>query len=174
MALPGGTSLTCFASAAVVLACSTILSATAWSQQPSAPTQAETANATMARSTFSVDAREEARGAAEDVGKAARLIQRMHSNPQLAKLPNEAKGIFVVPKFGRGAVGVDGEGGVGLLLLKHNNRWSDPAFYDLGGVSVGAQIGGERPPRRGKLPLAKATSHCGPTSRGCLAVLRSA
>ena len=128
----------------------------------------------MARSTFSVDARQEARGAAKDVGKAARLIQRMHSTPQLAKLPNEAKGIFVVPKFGRGAVGVDGEGGVGLLLLTHNNRWSDHAFYELGGVSVGAQIGGERPPRRGNLPLAKATSHCGPTSRGCLAVLRSA
>ncbi|MEQ9528777.1 MAG: lipid-binding SYLF domain-containing protein, partial [Parvibaculaceae bacterium] len=38
---------------------------------------------------------------------------------------------------------VGGEGGAGVVLVKQDGEWSDPAFYNFGGVSLGAQAGGE-------------------------------
>ncbi len=89
------------------------------------------------------DAKDEARGAARDVDQASAVIQRMMSDPKAGELLHAAKGVFVVPKFGQAAVGIGGQGGVGLLLVKHGGAWSDPAFYNFGGVSAGAQIGAE-------------------------------
>lgn len=65
-------------------------------------------------------------------------------DPQLKQLLGKAKGVFLVPEFGRGAVIVivGGRGGAGLVLAKDNGQWSDPAFYDFGAISLGAQAGG--------------------------------
>lgn len=55
-----------------------------------------------------------------------------------------AQGIFIVPRYVRAAVGIGGEGGAGLLLLnKGEGRWSDPVFYNAGGVSLGVQVGAQ-------------------------------
>jgi lipid-binding SYLF domain-containing protein len=68
----------------------------------------------------------------------------MLEETRMKDLLAQAKGIFIVPTFGRAAVGVGASGGVGMLLTKRaDGTWSDPAFYNIGGLSVGAQIGAE-------------------------------
>jgi lipid-binding SYLF domain-containing protein len=55
----------------------------------------------------------------------------------------DAKGVLIVPNMIRGAFIFGGEGGSGVLLTKNKDgSWSYPAFYTLGGVSWGLQIGG--------------------------------
>ena len=46
-----------------------------------------------------------------------------------------------MPEFGQGALVVGAHGGTELVTVQHNGTWSDPAFYDMGGISVGPQIG---------------------------------
>lgn len=54
-----------------------------------------------------------------------------------------AKGVLVVPQMLKGAFGIGAEGGSGVLLVKDaKGNWSYPAFYTLGAVSIGFQIGG--------------------------------
>jgi lipid-binding SYLF domain-containing protein len=40
-------------------------------------------------------------------------------------------------------VGIGGSGGSGVLLVKRGEDWSDPAFYNIGSIGIGAQIGAE-------------------------------
>ena len=89
------------------------------------------------------EARDEARGAAQDVQLATQVIHRMDARTDLKNVLEQAKGVFVVPKYGKGALGVGGQGGVGLLLVRNGATWSNPAFYNFGGVSIGLQAGGE-------------------------------
>jgi lipid-binding SYLF domain-containing protein len=89
------------------------------------------------------DARDEAKGAIDDVNQAAGVIRKMQADPGAANLLAEAQGVFIVPKYGRAALGVGGRGGVGVLLVKQDGKWSDPAFYNFGGVSAGVEAGVE-------------------------------
>lgn len=56
-----------------------------------------------------------------------------------------SKGFLIVPRIVRGAAGVGAEGGRGVLLVRDEKtgEWSDPAFYTVGHLSVGLQLGGE-------------------------------
>lgn len=83
----------------------------------------------------------QARTATQHVDKAADVVKRMESDPGMAKLLSQAKGVFIVPKYGRGAFVVGVNGGPGVLLVKHEGTWSEPAFYTIGGLSAGAQAG---------------------------------
>lgn len=88
--------------------------------------------------------REEAQDAAELIDEAATALNQMKSNAKLASLLKQAKGVFIVPDYGRAAVGVGVRGGEGVLLVRQaGGDWSPPVFYDLGGISIGAQLGGE-------------------------------
>jgi lipid-binding SYLF domain-containing protein len=55
-----------------------------------------------------------------------------------------AKGFFILPQVIRGAAGVGVAGGQGVLLVRDEKtgKWSDPAFYTAGSLSLGLQIGG--------------------------------
>ena len=75
------------------------------------------------------------------VNEATRLVRQMKADPELAQLMQRAKGMYIVPEFGRGALVVGGRGGAGLVTVRQNGKWSDPAFYDMGGISVGPQVG---------------------------------
>jgi lipid-binding SYLF domain-containing protein len=83
----------------------------------------------------------EARTATQHVDKAVDVVRRMEAEPGMAQLLSQAKGVFIVPKYGRGAFIVGASGGPGVLLVKHEGKWSDPAFYTFGGLSAGAQAG---------------------------------
>ena len=80
------------------------------------------------------------------VAHAVKVVKTMESDQKLAGLMKKAKGLFIVPDFGRGAFVVGGRGGAGLVTVRENRKWSDPAFYDIGGVSLGAQVGGSGGP----------------------------
>ena len=58
---------------------------------------------------------------------------------------NQARGLLIVPKLGRGGFIIGGSGGRGLLLARdhESGRWSEPAFYTMGSASIGLQIGGD-------------------------------
>lgn len=56
-----------------------------------------------------------------------------------------AKGIFIVPQMLRGGFFIGGSGGSGALLAQdyRTGNWSYPAFYTMGSVSFGLQIGAD-------------------------------
>ena len=57
----------------------------------------------------------------------------------------KAKGVLIYPQVLKAGFILGGSGGTGVLLAKDSKtgEWSDPAFYTLGSVSFGLQIGGE-------------------------------
>ena len=77
--------------------------------------------------------------ATQHVDKAVDVVRRMESGLALAKLLSKAKGVFIVPRYGRGALIVGVSGGPGVLLVKHYGTWSEPAFCTTGGLSADAQ-----------------------------------
>lgn len=84
---------------------------------------------------------------AKRVSEAAAVVTRMESAPRMKQLLQTAKGIFIIPTYVRAALGVGATGGAGVLLVKRaDGSWSDPAFYNLAGISVGAQAGAEGGP----------------------------
>lgn len=53
-----------------------------------------------------------------------------------------ARGVLIFPDVFKAAVGIGGKGGTGVLLVRDAaGNWSYPAFYSLGGGSVGIQLG---------------------------------
>lgn len=58
---------------------------------------------------------------------------------------NRARGIFIVPQMLRGGFIIGGSGGRGVLLAQDGatGKWSFPAFYSMGSVSLGFQIGAD-------------------------------
>jgi len=80
------------------------------------------------------------------VDASATAIQQMQSNSEFQNLLKQAKGIFIVPELAKGAVVVGGSGGTGALLVHNNGRWTDPAFFTIGSISIGAQAGGKAGP----------------------------
>ncbi|MEJ2433828.1 MAG: lipid-binding SYLF domain-containing protein [Pseudolabrys sp.] len=72
---------------------------------------------------------------------ALKEVRTMQKNPQLKQLMAKAKGIYLEPDFGRGALVVGGRGGAGVVLAHVNGKWTDPVFFDFGSISFGAQAG---------------------------------
>jgi SH3 domain-containing YSC84-like protein 1 len=60
-------------------------------------------------------------------------------------LMTKAKGVFIAPQVLKGAFVVGASGGSGVFLVREDatKKWSGPAFYTIGSVSFGLQIGGE-------------------------------
>ena len=56
-----------------------------------------------------------------------------------------ARGILIFPQVLKAGFFLGGSGGTGVLLVKDkkSGNWSQPAFYTIGSVSFGLQIGGE-------------------------------
>ena len=87
---------------------------------------------------------DEAHDATEIVNESAKVVRQMRQDRELEKRMKEAKGIFIIPGFGKAALVVGGEGGGeggGAMLARQANGWSNPVFYNMGAISVGAQAG---------------------------------
>ena len=63
---------------------------------------------------------------------------------EMRKLSRSAKGIFISPQVLKGAFVVGASGGTGVFLVRTaDGTWTYPAFYTIGSVSFGLQIGGQ-------------------------------
>jgi lipid-binding SYLF domain-containing protein len=59
----------------------------------------------------------------------------------MAEVVANARAIAFVPAMVKAGLIVGGEYGEGLILRKEGNKWYGPSYYNLGGGSVGLQIG---------------------------------
>jgi lipid-binding SYLF domain-containing protein len=83
------------------------------------------------------------------VDKAQLTLEAFASDGQLKdtfkQLSKEARALFIIPQFLRGAFIFGGAGGSGVLIARDENsgKWGDPVFYNIGSASFGAQIGAD-------------------------------
>lgn len=83
--------------------------------------------------------------AARHVKEAVAIAQRLDSVERMRGVLQSAKGVFIVPNYGRAALAVGASGGTGLLLARRaDGSWSEPVFYTTGAVSVGVQAGAQK------------------------------
>ncbi|HTV52570.1 MAG TPA: lipid-binding SYLF domain-containing protein [Steroidobacteraceae bacterium] len=80
------------------------------------------------------------------VDDAVLAVGKMKRDAHAAQLLQRARGILVIPHYVEAAALVGGAGGTGVLLLQHDGQWSNPAFYRVGGASIGLQAGGAAGP----------------------------
>ena len=84
----------------------------------------------------------------EIVEKARITFESFMADPNMAWLKENlhtAKGLVIVPTLVKAGFVFGGSGGSGVLIVPEakTGRWSEPAFYSIGSVSFGLQIGGE-------------------------------
>ncbi len=73
-----------------------------------------------------------------------RVLRDEEMGPRVKALMQRAKGVMIFPSILKGAFFIGGEGGSGVLMGRYaNGAWSYPAFYTMGSVSFGLQIGGQ-------------------------------
>lgn len=79
------------------------------------------------------------------VDKAALVVRGMRQDPSFKHIEvylRQAKGVLVLPSVIKAGFIYGGQGGNGVLLARGaDGAWSSPAFYTLGGGSIGLQIG---------------------------------
>jgi SH3 domain-containing YSC84-like protein 1 len=89
----------------------------------------------------------EMKGAVERVDKSSAVMTEIMKIPDKSiphDLLQKAKAIVVFPGSIKAGFIVGGQGGKGLAISRLGNGWSAPAFMNMGGGSVGLQIGGEK------------------------------
>jgi lipid-binding SYLF domain-containing protein len=83
------------------------------------------------------------------VDKAQLTLEAFAADGQLKdsfkQLSKEARALFIIPQFMRGAFIFGGAGGSGVLIVRdeQSGKWGDPVFYNIGSASFGAQIGAD-------------------------------
>jgi lipid-binding SYLF domain-containing protein/predicted lipoprotein with Yx(FWY)xxD motif len=73
--------------------------------------------------------------------EAVKVVDQMTDDPELAVLMHKAKGVYLIPNFGRAGLIIGGRGGDGVAMFQRNGEWSNPAFFNFGAVSFGLQAG---------------------------------
>ena len=76
------------------------------------------------------------------------VVKSFSTDPNMQWFQNNvsnAKAIFIIPAMLRGSFFIGGSGGSGVLLAKdaQTGKWSYPAFYTMGSISFGLQIGAD-------------------------------
>ena len=78
------------------------------------------------------------------LARAAEVIDDMQAWPK-TRLPDalleKAEAVVIIPDAVKGGLVFAGRGGHGVALSRTPAGWSDPTFVNLGGVSVGPQVG---------------------------------
>lgn len=78
---------------------------------------------------------------------AARVARTMSSITPLADLLGRARGVYIVPVYGRAAAGVGAAVGSGVLMVRRPaGHWGNPAFFTMGEIGLGLQAGIEGGP----------------------------
>ena len=84
----------------------------------------------------------------EIVNKAETTIQNFAADPDMTWFRNnieDARAVLIVPTLVKAGFVFGGSGGSGVLLARdqQTDSWTYPAFYTMGSVTFGLQIGGE-------------------------------
>ncbi|MDH3232845.1 MAG: lipid-binding SYLF domain-containing protein [Alphaproteobacteria bacterium] len=84
----------------------------------------------------------------QTVNRALRTIQNFAADPDMTWFRDNigrARGVLIVPHSVKAGFILGGSGGGGVLLARspRSGRWSYPAFYRMGSITFGLQIGGE-------------------------------
>ena len=85
-----------------------------------------------------------ARAAAEQSARAARVFDQIMATREKSipgDLLDKAEAVAVFPGVLKGGFILGGRGGSGVISRRVAGGWSAPAFFDLGGGSIGLQIG---------------------------------
>jgi lipid-binding SYLF domain-containing protein len=80
------------------------------------------------------------------VDRARTTVEEFRLDPDMGmmrQLLGRAKGVLIIPQLLKAGFIIGGEGGNGVLLVRHDGRWSAPAFYSFGAGSIGLQIGAQ-------------------------------
>jgi lipid-binding SYLF domain-containing protein len=82
------------------------------------------------------------------LGRSNGTFKNFMRDPNLAWFQNNvhrAKGLVIFPSFFKGGFIIGGSGGQGVMVARDriNGEWLGPVFYNMGGVSLGLQIGGQ-------------------------------
>ena len=81
------------------------------------------------------------------VEKAQASAERFSADPDMAWFRDnldEAEGVLIIPTVAKGGLIIGASGGSGVMLVRKNDEyWSYPAFYTMGSITFGLQIGGE-------------------------------
>ena len=98
--------------------------------------------------TVDIAAADDAQEAQQLVEKSQLTIESFQKDSNMGAvrdLLRTAKGVFIGPQVLKGAFVLGASGGSGVFLARQEktNKWSQPAFYTIGGVSFGLQAGGE-------------------------------
>ena len=103
----------------------------------------------IAAAFISVPARaDDASDAKSTVDKATATVNSFAADknfPTLHGLMKKAKGVLVYPLIVEGGFIIGGSGGTGVLLVRDEKtgKFGSPAFYGMGGVSLGFLAGGQ-------------------------------
>jgi lipid-binding SYLF domain-containing protein/predicted outer membrane protein len=92
------------------------------------------------------DSRQALNDAQQLVQDAVQTVQTMKRDPRVASALDQAHGVFILPHYGRGALGVGAQGGEGVMVARQGDEFGDPLFCNMGGLSVGVQAGGSGGP----------------------------
>ena len=87
------------------------------------------------------------KGAVERVDKASKVLAEIMGADDKAipsDLLEKAKAVIVFPGALKFGFIVGGQGGSGVVVRHTDNGWSAPAFLNMGGGSIGPQIGGQK------------------------------
>lgn len=85
--------------------------------------------------------------AVRHVSDAIAVVHTMSAEPGMTDLLARARGVYLVPTYGRAALGVGAAGGTGVLMARRaDDSWGNPAFFNMGGISIGLQAGAEGGP----------------------------
>ncbi len=81
------------------------------------------------------------------VDNANASAKRFAADPDLAWFRDnldDAEGVLIIPTMIKAGYIIGGSGGSGVMLVRRpETQWSYPAFYTMGSVTFGLQIGGE-------------------------------
>jgi lipid-binding SYLF domain-containing protein len=84
---------------------------------------------------------DQAHGPQKLVDKSASVAVEFQRDQGKAGIMRRAHGMYIVPEYGKAGFIIGGKGGAGVVTVRHGAGWTPPAFYNFGGLSVGAQIG---------------------------------
>ncbi len=76
------------------------------------------------------------------IADAVRVVNRMKVDPEVREILNRATGLFIVPEYDRSAMRMKPRV-PGVLVVRRGEGWSDPLFYEVGPIVLGAHAGAD-------------------------------